>query len=70
MIIENGIPDLDYIIKILSPKFIVIMHVPVNKTEEWTSRTEQLKAKFKNIFFLKNSMDSETIHLADIKTTE
>ena len=67
---ENGEPDLDYILKTMSPKYVFIMHVPLNKIEEWTTRTEQLKAKFKNIFFLKNSMDSETIHLPYDKTTE
>lgn len=59
---NKGVFDLNYIFDTLNPAYIVIMHVPPSKVEEWTNRTEQLKIKFKNILFFKNSMDSTTIH--------
>ncbi|MGD8779411.1 MAG: MBL fold metallo-hydrolase [Ignavibacteria bacterium] len=61
----NEASDLDFIVNTLSPKYIVIMHVPPSKAEEWTNKTEELQSKFENILFFKNSMDSKIIHFME-----
>jgi L-ascorbate metabolism protein UlaG (beta-lactamase superfamily) len=64
---DSGASDLDYIMKTLNPKYIVLMHIPPNKIDEWTVKIEQLKTRFPNIMFFKNPMDSQTIDIANIK---
>ncbi len=64
---ESGASDLDYVVKTLHPKYIVVMHVPSRKIEEWSAKIEQLKARYPNILFFKNSMDSYTINLEENK---
>ena len=51
----------DYVIKILNPKYIVLMHIPPGFIEIWTKKIEQLKIKYPNIVFLVNPMDTKTL---------
>lgn len=60
-LLKSGEPDLDYILNILHPKYIVVMHVPSGQDEAWTEKTEKLKKIFLNILYFRNSMDSKTI---------
>jgi L-ascorbate metabolism protein UlaG (beta-lactamase superfamily) len=62
-LLASGEPDLDYILGILHPKYIVVMHVLPGENEEWTAKTEKLRGRFPDIMFLKNSMDSETVSI-------
>ena len=64
---ESGVPDLNYIISILHPKHIVVMHLPPSMNEEWIAKVEQLRVNFPNIMFFKNSMDSQTISISGIR---
>jgi len=64
---ESGSSDLDYVLATLHPKHIVVMHVPPSKIEELSPKIEQLKTKFPNIIFFKNSMDSQTISISEEK---
>lgn len=66
-LLKSGEADLDYIVKMLHPKYIVLMHIPPRMNDEWTVKTEQLKKKFGNILFFKNSMDSRTINITETK---
>ena len=66
-LLESGSSDLDYVIAALHPKHIVVMHVPPSKIEELSPKIEQLRTKFPNIIFLKNSMDSQTISISEEK---
>jgi L-ascorbate metabolism protein UlaG (beta-lactamase superfamily) len=58
---ENGETDLDFILKTLNPKAIVLMHIPPRKMEEWTKKYGELKTKFANIYLFKQSMEKQTI---------
>ncbi len=60
-LLKSGESDLDYILKTINPKYIVLMHIPPGKNEEWSKKAELLKKKFPNIMFFKNSMDSITV---------
>jgi len=67
-LLRSGKPDLEYVLSTLHPKYIVVMHVPPGINDEWTAKVEQLRASFPNIMFFKNSMDSQTIGISEIKT--
>jgi L-ascorbate metabolism protein UlaG (beta-lactamase superfamily) len=67
VLFDSGASDLDYIKTTINPKYIVLTHIPPSKIVEWTAKVEQLKARFPNIIFFKNSMDSQTINIANIK---
>lgn len=62
---ESGTPALDFIIKTLNPKYIVLMHMPQSVMQEWTPKIEQLKSKFSNILLFNNSMESQLVSIAD-----
>jgi L-ascorbate metabolism protein UlaG (beta-lactamase superfamily) len=58
---QNGIPDLDYIVNTLNPRYIFLMHIPPSSNETWEAKTSELKTKFPNIIFMKDSMESRSI---------
>jgi L-ascorbate metabolism protein UlaG (beta-lactamase superfamily) len=62
-IFNSGAPDLEYILSTLNPEYIVIMHAPPGLNGEWTVKVEELKKRFPNIIFFKNSMDIQTIKI-------
>lgn len=59
-LLESGESDLDYILSVMNPKFIVLMHIPPEDVKEWTGKTEKLKEKFSNIVLFKNSLPMDT----------
>ena len=64
---NSGVEDLNYILKTLNPKYIVIMHVPLKKIESTMLKIEELKNRYPNILFFKNSLDTEMINFTNIK---
>jgi len=60
-LLDDGASGLDYMMKTLKPKNIVLMHIPPKTYQEWSVKAEQLKSIFPNIFLFKESMDSKTI---------
>jgi L-ascorbate metabolism protein UlaG (beta-lactamase superfamily) len=60
---KSGLSDLEYILSTLNPKYIVIMHVPPGLNDEWTVKVEELKKRFPNIIFFKNSMEAQILKL-------
>jgi L-ascorbate metabolism protein UlaG (beta-lactamase superfamily) len=63
---NSGQPDLEYILKTLNPKYIIIMHVPPSLNKEWEAKVEKLKASFPNILFFKNTLDSQTLKISKL----
>lgn len=53
--------DLDYLKKILNPKYIVVMHLPTSQYDEWSKKVEQLKLSFQNIILFRNSFEMQNI---------
>jgi L-ascorbate metabolism protein UlaG (beta-lactamase superfamily) len=53
--------DPDFVIKMLNPKYIVLMHIPPSQIADWTMKIEQLKIKYPNITCYVNTMDTQTI---------
>jgi len=64
-LLESGESDLDYIINILHPKHIVVMHVLPSEDKTWADKIEKLKDRFPNIIYFRNSMDSKTISFSN-----
>lgn len=62
-LLDSGESDTDYVIKMLNPKYIVLMHIPPSFLAEWAKKIDQLKMKYPNIIFFKNSMDSQTLYI-------
>ena len=60
-LLKSGETDLKYILDILHPACIVVMHVPPGREEVWAAKTEQLRKVFPDILYFRNSLDSETI---------
>jgi L-ascorbate metabolism protein UlaG (beta-lactamase superfamily) len=60
-LLDSSESDPDYVIKMLNPKYIVLMHIPPSFIEAWAKKIEQLKIKYPNIIFFVNPMDSQTI---------
>lgn len=58
--LNEGRSDLDYLIKTLSPQYLVLMHVPPGFNEKWSEKVEQLKPAFPNIVLFRNSLESKT----------
>jgi L-ascorbate metabolism protein UlaG (beta-lactamase superfamily) len=61
--LNEGKSALDYITKILNPKYIILMHLPPTHYKEWSDKTNQLKQSFPNIILFNNSLESKLIHL-------
>ncbi|MFT3753743.1 MAG: MBL fold metallo-hydrolase [Paludibacter sp.] len=61
-LLKSGKSDLDYILKTLNPKHIVVMHTPEKKKEEISQKLEELKNSFPGITIFKNTMDTLTIN--------
>jgi L-ascorbate metabolism protein UlaG (beta-lactamase superfamily) len=62
-LLNSGEQDLAYIVKMLNPKYIVLMHLPPRMYDEWMLKIIPLKKKFPNIILFKDPMDSTTICL-------
>ena len=60
-LLNAGAQDLDSIVAILRPKYIVSMHVPSGMAEEWSAKADQLRTRYPNILFFKNSLDTQTV---------
>jgi len=58
----NDRTGLDYLIKTLNPRHIVVMHVPPSLNEIWRGKVEELKKIFPNIILFKNALDTQTIN--------
>jgi L-ascorbate metabolism protein UlaG (beta-lactamase superfamily) len=65
-LLESGESDLEYVVHMLHPKYIVAMHIPPSMNVEWSAKIDRLKLKFPNIMFFKNSMDSQTINFSGL----
>ena len=57
----NGEADLDYILKILNPKAIVVTHVPPRKYDEWLKKCDELRKVLPGIYLFKDQMESKSI---------
>jgi L-ascorbate metabolism protein UlaG (beta-lactamase superfamily) len=57
--LHEGKTDLDYLVKTLNPKYIVIMHLPPSFYKEWSEKIAQLKQVFPNITLFNNSLESQ-----------
>jgi len=57
----NDRTGLDYLLKTLNPRNIVVMHVPPSLNEIWKGKVEELKKTFPNIALFQNSLESETL---------
>lgn len=55
--------DLDYVLNLLHPKYIVVMHVQPNEEEAWADKVEKLKTSFPNILYFRNPMDSKIVRI-------
>lgn len=62
-LLNDGKPALEYLVKILNPKYIVVMHVPPSLNEEWSVRIEQLKQVLPNIILFKSSLEIRDISI-------
>jgi L-ascorbate metabolism protein UlaG (beta-lactamase superfamily) len=60
-LLDSSQSDPDYVIKMLNPKYIVLMHIPPGSIAIWTKKIEQLKIKCPNIVFFVNPMDTKTL---------
>jgi L-ascorbate metabolism protein UlaG (beta-lactamase superfamily) len=60
---ESGVSDLDYILSVLHPRYIVIMHLPPSIDKEWSVKVDQLKKSYPNIILFNHLMNSQTIKL-------
>ena len=60
-LLKSGESDLEYIIKTLNAKQIILMHIPPTMYEEWDAKIEQFRKKFQNIMFFKNSLESKMV---------
>jgi L-ascorbate metabolism protein UlaG (beta-lactamase superfamily) len=60
-LLDSNQSDPDYVIKMLNPKYIVLMHIPPVFIEAWTKKIDQLKMKYPDIIFFVNPMDSQTL---------
>ncbi len=60
---KSGEKGLDYILNLLHPKYIVIMHVQLNEAGAWVDKVDKLKTRFPNIIYFRNPMDSITISI-------
>jgi L-ascorbate metabolism protein UlaG (beta-lactamase superfamily) len=60
-LLKSGESDLEYIMKTINPKQIILMHIPPASYEEWDAKIEQFRKKFQNIMFFKNSLASKTV---------
>jgi len=62
-LLNGGKVDLDYLRKTISPRYIVVMHVPPSRYGEWSKKVEQLKQTFPEIILLKDLLENKTIVL-------
>jgi L-ascorbate metabolism protein UlaG (beta-lactamase superfamily) len=62
-LLNEGKTDLNFLIKTLNPKHIVVMHVPPSIYDIWANKVGQLKQIFPNIILFKKSLDNQTIEL-------
>lgn len=62
---ESGTPALDYIVKTLNPKYIVLMHMPTNIVNDWNPKIAELKSKFNNILMFTDSMESQLVNMME-----
>lgn len=60
-LLNDGKPALDYLVKTLNPKYIVVMHVPPSIYDVWFNKVVQFKQIFPNIILFRNSLDNQTI---------
>jgi len=60
-LLKSGVSDLDYMIRILHPKNIVVMHIPPKMYDDWSLKIENYKKEFPNIMFFKNPMEGTSI---------
>jgi L-ascorbate metabolism protein UlaG (beta-lactamase superfamily) len=60
-LLNDGKPDLEYLLKTLNPKYIVVMHVPPSQYEDWSKKVEQLKPVFQNIILFKDELEKQLI---------
>jgi L-ascorbate metabolism protein UlaG (beta-lactamase superfamily) len=64
---DSGKTDLDYVVKTLNPRYIVVMHVPPRMMDEWTEKIAELRRYFPNILLFRNSLDSQVIDVTGSK---
>jgi L-ascorbate metabolism protein UlaG (beta-lactamase superfamily) len=60
-LLDSGESNPDFVIKMLNPKYIVLMHIPPSLVADWTKKIEQLKVKYPNIIFFVNTMDTQIL---------
>jgi L-ascorbate metabolism protein UlaG (beta-lactamase superfamily) len=62
-LLDGDKQNLKYLVKTLNPKYIVVMHVPPTKYDEWAQKIEQLKTTFPNIIMFKDALESQTLKM-------
>jgi L-ascorbate metabolism protein UlaG (beta-lactamase superfamily) len=60
-VLDSSKSDPDYVIKMLNPKYIVLMHIPPVFIAAWAKKIDQLKMNYPGIIFFVNPMDSRTL---------
>lgn len=60
---QNGLSDLNYIIDAFRPKYIVLTHIPPLQMDDWAQKMEELKTRFPNVLFFRNSMETKKLNL-------
>jgi L-ascorbate metabolism protein UlaG (beta-lactamase superfamily) len=60
-LLNDGKPALEYLVKTLNPKYIVVMHVPQSLYEDWSNKVGQLKPVFPNIILFKDVLEKQII---------
>jgi L-ascorbate metabolism protein UlaG (beta-lactamase superfamily) len=63
---ESGESDLDYIVRTIHPKHIVVMHVPADQIEACAAKIDEMKTRFPHIDWLRHSLDSTTISVSTV----
>jgi hypothetical protein len=61
-LLTNGKPSLEYLVKTLNPKYIVVMHVPPSLYEDWSNKVALLKPVFPNIILFRNELETVVVY--------
>ena len=62
-ILEANAADLQRVLDVLHPRYIVPMHIPPTEMAKWQAKLPELKKRFPNILFFSQSMEKEEIIL-------